>query len=88
MAADAVVRLLVEGLKATGRDLDRSRFVAAFEQLAVIRIAATPPLQFGPGRHIGARGAAVFRLGPEGRTLQTVISWLDPENQHGEPAGR
>ena len=87
-AADAVVRLLVEGLKATGRDLDRSRFVAAFEQLPVIRVAAAPPLQFGSGRHIGARGAAVLRLGPEGRTLQTVVPWLDPDNRHGEPPGQ
>ena len=87
-AADPLVRLLVEGLKATGRDLDRSRFVAACEQLAVLRIPAAPPLHFGPGRHIGARGAAVLRLGPEGRTLQTVVPWLDPDIPPGEPPGR
>ena len=87
-AVDGVVRLLIEGLKATGRDLDRSRFVAAFEQLGGTRVSSAPPLRFGPGRHIGARGAAVLRLGPEGRTLQTVLSWLDPDNPHGEPPGQ
>ncbi len=82
-AADAVARLLVEGLKTTGRTLDRSRFIAAMERLTELRIARVPLLHYGPGRHVGARGAAIFRLGPEGRSLQTVVSWLDLDASHG-----
>jgi hypothetical protein len=84
----AVARLLIEGLKGTGRQLDRDHFVEAMEGLSGVRVEGSPPLHFGRGRHVGAAGAMILKLGPGGRNLQQVVPWLDLDAEHSEPARR
>ncbi len=52
-------RLLLEGLKNTGRDLDRDRFLAALESLSDVETGFTPPATFTRRSHVAtSRGYA------------------------------
>lgn len=78
LAAFAAARVLVEGLRGAGRDLDRTRLVKNIEDMYQWETGVTPPLTFGPNRRIGARGAHVMVLDLEGETMSPVgDSWHD-----------
>jgi ABC-type branched-subunit amino acid transport system substrate-binding protein len=79
LAALAAAEVLIEGLKRTGRDLDRERFVEALEGLHRFATGYAPPVSFGAGRRVGARGAYVYSLDPAGRQLVPPGVWIDAE---------
>jgi Cytochrome c len=58
----AAVTLLTEGLKRSGRELDRESFVSAMEQIAIPGSPGAAPIAFGPGRRIGIQGTCIVRL--------------------------
>ncbi len=53
MRALANARILVEGLKRTGSELNRERFIQALEGLYEFAPGFGPPVSFGPHRRIG-----------------------------------
>ena len=61
-AALAAAKLLVEGLRRAGRDLDREGLIDGLEALYAYRTGLTPPLTYGPNRRIGARGAHIVTV--------------------------
>lgn len=72
MASLAAARLLVEGLRGAGRDLDRIRLAASIEKLYTYDTGVTPPLTYGPNRRIGARGAHLLVLDLDNETMRPL----------------
>jgi ABC-type branched-subunit amino acid transport system substrate-binding protein len=78
IAALAAAKLLVEGLRRSGRDLDRRRLVESLEALYAFRTGLTPPLTYGPNRRIGARGAHLLSVDLARQTYVPVgDGWYD-----------
>jgi ABC-type branched-subunit amino acid transport system substrate-binding protein len=77
IVAYAAAKLLVEGLRRSGRDLSRLRLVDALEALYAYETGLTPPLTYGPNRRIGARGAHVMAVDLMKKTYVPVGEWHD-----------
>jgi len=78
VAAFAAARVMVEGLRRAGRDLDRTRLIESIEEMYTWDTGVTPPLTYGPNRRIGARGAHVLAVDLENETMTPVgDSWHD-----------
>ena len=76
IATLAGARLLVEGLRRSGRDLDRTRLAESIEALYTWDTGVTPPLTYGPNRRIGASGAHILAVDLENETMTPVgDSW-------------
>lgn len=74
----AAARVLVEGLKSAGRDLDREAFLKAMERVASVGPNDSIPITFGPGRRVGLRGARILRLGAGARAFDPISPFRDP----------
>jgi ABC-type branched-subunit amino acid transport system substrate-binding protein len=72
VATMAAARLLIEGLRRAGRDLDRIRLAESIEALYNWETGVTPPLTYGPNRRIGARGAHIMAVDLENETMTPV----------------
>jgi ABC-type branched-subunit amino acid transport system substrate-binding protein len=77
VAALVAGRVLVEVLQRVGRDLTRSKFVAALAALLNFETALMPPISFGPNRRTGVRGAHVVTVSPGPAEPEQV--WLELE---------
>ena len=75
IAAFAAARLLVEGLRRAGRDLNRQRLIEGLEELYAYKTELTPPLTYGPNRRIGARGAHVVAVDLMKKAYEPVGGW-------------
>lgn len=78
-AALGAAEVLLEGLRRTGRDLDRESFIEKLEGFRHVPTGYTPPVTYGPSRRLGARGAYVLALDLEGRKLAPAAGWVDVE---------
>jgi hypothetical protein len=78
LAVVAAARLLVEGLKEAGRDLDRETFIKAMERASYPSAHDSIQIAFGSGRRIGVRGASILRLDRDGMKLEVVSRRIDP----------
>jgi ABC-type branched-subunit amino acid transport system substrate-binding protein len=74
-AALAAAKLLVEGLRRAGRDLDRLALIDGIEELYQFKSGFTPPLTYGPNRRIGARGAYVVAVDLMKKRYEPVGGW-------------
>jgi mono/diheme cytochrome c family protein len=83
VSALASARVLVEGLKRAGRGLTREYLVRSLEGLARYETGLTPPLTFGPGRRVGARGAHVLEVDLKAKTLTRSGPWVDLDRPAG-----
>ncbi|HEX6899501.1 MAG TPA: ABC transporter substrate-binding protein [Thermoanaerobaculia bacterium] len=79
LTALAAAEVLIEGLKRAGRDLDRESFVEILEGLRLFNTGYAPPVSYGAGRRLGARGAYVYALDLAGRRLAPSGTWVDAE---------
>ena len=55
----SAVKLLVEGLQKTGRELSRKKLVQSIEQLYQFNTGLLPPLSYATNRHIGSVDVAI-----------------------------
>ncbi len=65
----AAADVLIEALRRAGRDLSREKLIDQLETLRGFETGLAPPLTYGPGRRLGARGAYVARLDLRGKRL-------------------
>lgn len=70
LATIAAVRVFVEGLKRSGRDLTRETLIASLEQLYQFPTGVTPPITYARNRHQGSTTVHVLRV--EGRGMGVV----------------
>jgi ABC-type branched-subunit amino acid transport system substrate-binding protein len=78
-SALGAAEVLLEGLRRTGRDLDRESFIEKLEGFRHVPTGYTPPVTYGPSRRLGARGAYVLALDLDGRKLVQAAGWVDVE---------
>lgn len=75
-SALSAAKLLVEGLKLSGRDLSREKLITALEGFYQFETGLTPPITYGPNRRIGALGAYVVALDLENKGFTPASDWL------------
>jgi len=72
LSAYAAAKVLVEGLQRAGRDVSREKLVDVLEGFYGFETGVTPPIVFGPNRHIGVEGASIGVVDLEAKTLRRV----------------
>ena len=77
--AYSAAALMIEALMRTGRDVSREGFIDTLEAVRNFEGGMTPPLTFGPNRHVGSRGAEIVRYDSFAGTLATSGTWIDPD---------
>ena len=70
-------KLMVEGLSQAGRDLSREKLLLALEGLYRYENGFTPPLTYGPNRHIGALGAHIVAVDVANRRFAAGSTWVE-----------
>ena len=78
IAAHGAAVLLVETLKRSGRDVSRNGLVATLEATQGFETGVTPRLRFNADRRIGAQGAWLARLAPDGNGLRPLAGYRTP----------
>jgi len=63
-SAYAAAKILVEGLRRSGRDLKREKFLSALENLTDYDTGLTPPISYDRNRRIGVMGAYIVTADP------------------------
>lgn len=75
----AAAKLLVEGLKRSGRELSREGLVEALEGVYRFETGLTRPLTYGPNRRIGAPGAYVVEVDVAAGGFLPGAAWSLPD---------
>ncbi len=76
LGALGAAAVLVEGLRRSGRELSRERFVRALESLSNFDPGGfAPPVTYGPDRRVGALGGYVMALDGE-RGVAPASPWI------------
>jgi len=77
ISAYVAAKVLVEGLKRTGRDLSREKFIHSLEKLYDFQTGLTPRLTYGPNRRVGALGSYIVTIDLEKKNFAPVGGWID-----------
>ena len=77
ITAFVAAKILVEGLKRTGKDLSREKFIGSLEKLYDFQTGLTPLISYGPNRRIGARGAHIVTVDLKNKNFAPVGKWID-----------
>lgn len=78
LATYAAVKVFVEGLKRSGRDLTREKLITSLEQLYQFSTGVTPPISYARKRHIGSTGTHILAVDPKARVFVTVRPASNP----------
>lgn len=79
LTALAAAEVLAEGLRRTGRELTRDRFIEQLEGLRKLQLVYGPPVSYGPGRRLGANGAYIVRVDRAQGAFVSAGGWLEAE---------
>jgi ABC-type branched-subunit amino acid transport system substrate-binding protein len=79
LTALAAAEVFAEGLRRTGRDLTRDRFIEQLEGLRKLQIGYGPPVSYTPLRRLGANGAYLLKIDLENRTFVPAGGWVEAE---------
>jgi len=71
-------KVLVEGLKRAGKDLNRAQLVQSLEGLSGYQTGVTPAITYGPNRRIGALGAYVVTVDLKNKKYAPASGWIVP----------
>ena len=77
ISALVAAKILVEGLKRTGKDLSREKFMRSLENLWEFQTDLTPGISYGPNRRIGALGSHVVTVDLEKKAFAPVGRWIE-----------
>jgi ABC-type branched-subunit amino acid transport system substrate-binding protein len=77
LSAYSAARILVEGLKRTGKDVSREKLVETLEGLNQYATGVIPAVTYGPNRRIGAMGAYVITIDLEKKQFLPASSWVN-----------
>ena len=78
IAAYAAVKVFVEALRRGGRDVTREKLIASLEHLYGFATGVTPPVTYGPSRHVGTLGAYIVGIDFDRRTFAPPSRWITP----------
>lgn len=65
----ASIQIFLEGLRRTGRDLTREKFIAALESIKDFATNAYAPVSFSPTDHDGVQGAYFYEFAADGKRV-------------------
>jgi ABC-type branched-subunit amino acid transport system substrate-binding protein len=74
----ASAKVLLEGLRVSGRQLDREKFIKTLSSLYGFNTGLSPPVTYGTTRRIGALGAYIVEVDLKNKTLAPVDAWMAP----------
>ena len=80
ISALVAAKILVEGLKRTGKDLSREKFIRSLEKLYEFQTGLTPRITYGPNRRIGALGSHIVTIDLEKKSFSPVGQWITVSN--------
>ncbi|HXG67009.1 MAG TPA: ABC transporter substrate-binding protein [Blastocatellia bacterium] len=81
--AFAAVKLLIEAVKSSGRQLRRAALIAALEQVRNFKTGVVPPLTFGPNRRVGATGSYVVGIDLVKKQYKPLSGRIEPKEGGG-----
>jgi ABC-type branched-subunit amino acid transport system substrate-binding protein len=76
ISALVAAKILVEGLKRTGKDLSREKFIRSLEKLYEFQTGLTPRITYGANRRIGAMGSHIVTVDLEKKNFTPVGQWI------------
>ncbi len=76
ICAYAGSRVLLEGLRRSGRLLSREKLVATLEGLSNFDAGLIPPVSYGPHERVGLVGATIVKADAGSQTLMPVREWM------------
>lgn len=76
LSAYTAATVLTEGLRRSGRQLSRKKLLELLEGLYAFEPGLVPPLSYGPGRRVGARGAYIVTVDVAARSFRPVTGWM------------
>jgi len=77
IGAYSATKILVEGLKRTGRALSREKLIGALEKIYEYETGLTPKLTYGPNRRVGSLGAYVVSVDLEKQAFRAASEWVE-----------
>ncbi len=77
LATLSAAKVLVEGLKITGRSLTREKLTSALEGLVAFRTGVTPPVTYNANRRLGAQGAWVVAVNGSREWARGAVGWVE-----------
>jgi ABC-type branched-subunit amino acid transport system substrate-binding protein len=77
ISAYAAAKILVEGIKRSGKDLTREKLIQSLESLSNYSTGLAPLVTYGPNRRVGAQGAYVIKVDLVNKTLAPASGWND-----------
>ncbi len=72
-------RILVEGIKQSGKEVSREKLIEKLEGLTGFETGLTPKITYGPNRRIGVLGAYVVAVDLKQKTFDPVGGWISLE---------
>ncbi len=78
-SAFCAAKILVEGLKLSGKELSREKLIKTLEGFYEFDTGLSPRITYGPNRRIGALGAYIVSIDPEKKEFIPVSGWITPE---------
>ncbi|HEV7395475.1 MAG TPA: ABC transporter substrate-binding protein [Pyrinomonadaceae bacterium] len=73
----AAAKVLVAGIKAAGKDLNRAQLIRSLEELNSFDTGLTPPITYGSDRRSGALGAYVITVDLKTKQFVPVGGWIN-----------
>jgi ABC-type branched-subunit amino acid transport system substrate-binding protein len=70
--------LLHEGLKRSGKEVTREKFVDTLGNVWKLETGVTPPLTYNPNRRAGAIGATILKVDASSRRYVPATEWREP----------
>ncbi len=77
LTALSSAKILVEGLKRAGRDVNREKLIEVLEGLYEFKTGFIPAVTYGPNRRVGALGAYIISLDLEAKRFVPVGEWIE-----------
>ena len=77
ISAYCAAKVLVQGLKLSGREVTREKLITALEGMYRFETGLTPPLTYGPNRRVGAMGAHIMKVDMEKKDLVPAAGWVE-----------
>jgi ABC-type branched-subunit amino acid transport system substrate-binding protein len=77
LSAYSAAKILVEGLRRSGKDLSREKLIQALEGFYEFSTGLTPVISYGPNRRIGAMGAYVITIDMKEKQFVPASGWIN-----------
>ena len=79
LSAFCAAKVLVEGLKLSGKELSREKLIGTLEGLYDFETGLSPRISYGPNRRIGAFGAYVVAVDSARKQFIPASKWITPD---------